>query len=243
MRSLRSSIRLFGIAALLISVCLLPLTASGADHSLTTTFVNKYNGLSGNLFMVTVLSDTDIVITAFDLNAAAFDSSNPLQAAVYYREGTYVDNFIMKPSAWTLVLRAPFTSAGINKPSYFPIPDLTLTAGKTYSIYIALEIFPTKARMYYTDGGGSFEDDNIRITTGEATKYTQFSTYSGPETWNGTIYYQTQGNPASSAAAAQPPQTGDALGNRLWLYGLAAVTAGSAVLLLLHRRFAPRRLT
>lgn len=120
---------------LIAAVCLLPIAASGASGSLTTSF-NGNVTFQGNMFDVTVQADNGIVITAFDINILG--SAQPVPIRVYYREGGY-QGYETNAGAWTLLLDGSVTSHGSNTPTPLPLNSgLALSAGKTYGFYITV---------------------------------------------------------------------------------------------------------
>jgi hypothetical protein len=225
--------RLLSVVTLFLVVCLVPLTAWGAASSLTTTFASTAF-MNGNMFDVTILSGSDQYITAFDLN---LNSGSSIPIDIYYREGGY-SGHETTASDWTLVTSAVVTSAGMDKPTPVSVTPLLLAAGKTYGFYITVNGPTTVSALRYIYGNNTYADDNLRITCGTVNMMPEFAAAVPNFTWNGTIYYTDSLTPPASA---DPPQTGDAAGNRLWLYGLGAVTAGVAALLLIRRRFTPRK--
>ncbi len=150
--------------------------------SLTTTFSSD-NGLDGNMFDVTALSDIRIVSLDCNINAGG------TTIEVYTCPGTYVGNET-NPAAWTLRGSGSTTSTGSDQPT--PIPfglDIHVDAGTTIAIYVTTS---SGASMRYTNGTGvspAASNADLQIFEGLGVGHPFGSSYS-PRLWNGTIYYE-----------------------------------------------------
>ena len=220
--------RMCSALLLIVAVCVLPIAASGASGSLTTSF-NGNVTFQGNMFDVTVQPGIDIVITAFDINILM--AAQPVPIRVYYREGGY-QGYETNAGAWTLLLDVNVTSQGTNTPTPLPLNSgLALSAGKTYGFYITVNGSHDISEMVYMLSASVYSDAHISISTAASLSWPLFTDPHSPRTWSGTIYY---------AYTETPPQTGDEAGNALWLYILVAVLSGGTIVILIDRWHAAR---
>ncbi len=182
------------------------------------------------MFNITVQSKDPVMITAFDVNLSRFLTTQT-GIYIYYRDGGY-EGFETDPSQWTLVDFSYVTPVGINQPTHIPIDGLVLLSGHTYGFYLTISDHDTNPiRMYYTQGSGEYEDENLLISCGVGTGWPMFSSAFDSRIWNGTVYYTPY---------TEVPQTGDVLGRYLWLY-IAAAALSVGTLLLLAIKWYTRR--
>jgi len=214
---------LFAAVVLLISMCLLPLTAGSAASSITTLY-DGGNGYHGNMFDITVLSGGNVEITSFDVNLETFEI--PLKVSVYYREGSYV-GYEADSSAWTLAGSDTVTAQGEGNPTPVSVGSIWLTSGKTYGFYITLDSTDRSGHMFYTENSTTYENADLKLTLGAGLGHPIFTHINGARVWNGTIYYNLH----------DVPQTGDASTPFLWLaLALTALTGGTAAALWRRRQ-------
>ena len=153
------------------------------SDSLTTLFSGG-NGQAGNIFNVTNLSSSPIIITSFDINLQPGTG----QLIVYYLESA-ATGFETDPAPWHTLGSATVISNGSNVATPLPVGGLTIPAGATYGIYITENASSTPF-LNYTNGSNTYADSQLSIQTLTGRAYPPFSSsVFRPRQWNGTIFY------------------------------------------------------
>ena len=145
---------------------------------LFTTMVSG-NGSTGNMFDITAY--TELTIDSFYVNV---DGASVME--VWYKEGSYL-GFQSNSSAWTLAGSNNVVFAGMNNNSLLAIGGITIPAGETYGIYVAITSGST---INYTNGNGTneiYQNNDMQIECGAGGSY--FSVTIASRVWNGTVFY------------------------------------------------------
>jgi hypothetical protein len=172
------------LAAVLVCVLSLglPPVAQAYSGSITTTYAGG-NIDNGSMFDVTASGPADITITGFDIHVADL---GPVAIDVFYKAGTY-SGFEQDPGFWTPLGSATVTGAGLGNPTAVNIGGLTIPSGETYGIYITRTDL---GALRCTAGANTYSNADITIDTGTGNIF-PFGPFFTPQTWNGTIYYET----------------------------------------------------
>jgi hypothetical protein len=133
-------------AIMILALVFVPLSTGAASADSLTTIFASDNGYAGNMFDVTVLSDTDVIINSFDINIVKNGSSLNGLVSVYYRLGGY-EGYRTDSSAWTLAGSATVVPMGVDNPTPLPIGGIQLTAGETYGFYVTVSDNQTSASI------------------------------------------------------------------------------------------------
>ncbi len=186
----------------------IPVEADNAffSGSLSTIFAGGNGCSAGNMFDITA-NTSDVIIDAFDVNAAV---AGPVD--VYYVPGGYVGNET-NAAAWTFVGTYAVPGAGVQN---VDVADFTIPAGSTYGIYVDYD-------ANYTNLSTTYSNAEITVTTG-AGLCTSFSSPINGRTFNGTIYYFA-GFPSTPEWYDAPSLTSNNLGS-----GTLFETVGTSVL-------------
>jgi hypothetical protein len=151
-----------------------------------TTLLTGGNGSGGNIFNVTNISPVDLTITSFDINLST--SGNSTEMIVYYLQSA-ATGFETSSSGWTSLGTSTVTSNGTNVATPLPIGGVTIPAGSTYGIYVALNT-NSGSSVRYTNGSSTFANSQLSIETLTGRGYPPFTGgIFSPRQWNGTIYY------------------------------------------------------
>ena len=165
-----------------------PVSQRSGDCSDITTIYNTNNGASGNMFNVTNVSGTPIIINYFDGVLESF-APNPATVKVWYREGGY-QGFQTNASAWTFLGEDNTVVAqGNDNPTQINVGGLILQPGITYGLFI----YDTGSNTDYRNGANTYNNGDLLIQTGLGRGSNNSNPFGGgvfdPRTWNGTIHY------------------------------------------------------
>ena len=180
----------------------------------------------GNMFDITSKIDYIVIDSFAVLSASPQGTAFPV--AVYYKAGTY-KGFETQASAWKLLGIDTVISNGITSFTNVSTGGIVVYKGKSAGIYVTTT--DMAYLLNYTGGAGSFSDTNIKITSGTAAFYPFDKSFTGNQSWNGTVYYET----GTSCHSARVPVhakilAGVHLGKDTVLYDKQSVTldAGSS---------------
>jgi hypothetical protein len=153
----------------------------GGRQAITTTFSSN-NQFNGNMFDLTAL--TDITITGFDMNILGTGVETAL---VYYKPGTYAGSET-NPADWTLLGSAQVVAKDLDNPTHVDIGGLSIPAGQTYGLYLALQ--DPAGMVRYSNGNSTYTNGDLELDLGIglSPNFGATGTFS-PRTWNGRIYY------------------------------------------------------
>jgi hypothetical protein len=181
-------------------VCpLLLLAPLAAQSSVTTMFLagNSLNAPGTNMFDITVLNPSGIVITSFDVNCentrnGGIGTPFDIQVFITARGGTYLGNE-SNPAAWTQVSGGQGMSMVQNTPTPVNVTDFFLPAG-TFGMAIYYMTSPGLGTAFaYTNGTGTnqaFGNADLQLSLGCSNSLLFGPTTYTPRVWNGTIYYE-----------------------------------------------------
>jgi hypothetical protein len=161
--------------------------AHGDTRSLTTIF-DANNGNSGNTFDLSVLDRRGIVVESLDVNLDTDIGPNGV-LGVYTRPGSAV-GFEDTLDGWTLRDSAEVTAQGFNERTPAPV-SFSLPKGD-YGVAVGLLGADPDPAFVYTDGVDTFENADLRLTTGAGLGSPLLDdSFNEERIWNGTIYYST----------------------------------------------------
>ncbi|UTW06102.1 autotransporter outer membrane beta-barrel domain-containing protein [Pseudomonas benzenivorans] len=198
-------------APVMVGTLLVALSSSVFAAELTTTFAGG-NGQNGNMFDISATGSSGFTITGIAQN---FDSAQPISGYQIWVATGGVTGNTQNASAWTLLASTgSFVSNAFGTPTLLPFTtplSIALTPGQTIGLYLTNT---DGSSVAYTNGSGvgsvAASDELLTIYEGYGKAYSvDFlgSTFS-PRIWNGTLYYFSGPDAASTLASMQQNASG-----------------------------------
>jgi len=168
--------------------------SSGTEPRTLSTAMNGTVEWYGNMFNVAATSD--VIVTSLSFHTA---STEPVDVAVYTKQGTYADGSEQLPETWTLIAETTVQGKGVGNRTTVPASDfdaVELSEGDLQAFYLTTG----DVKNVILSGGSGVtlqlhdmwtENGDLTILTGEAVTGKFGGSYS-PYAWNGRIHYSAK---------------------------------------------------
>lgn len=181
------------------------LTAQSPLQTFDPFLANNAGSVGGNAFFDLIAANSDIEVTAFDVNCNTVSTTDEIKLIVSIAAGTSHVGLEQNRAAWTTIGYGVGVSAGIDNPTNVQLSHpICIPAGT--SCAVALTMISPGFGHAYTNGTGAnqvYTNNDLTFSGGSGQNTAFVSTPFSPRIANVNIYYNT-GLPGSCTQTSGP---------------------------------------